>query len=764
MNKHQFRQLHESEDTSTKVIDYVLDGKSENEFFDVKYKMPHDDISWAEIIKDIIGFYNNKGGYILFGIDDDFNIVGDKKAIEWDTKLVNEKVGRYTGQIRVKFSCHSFQGKHIGIIFIPTRHENGLPAWAENDAPNKSNGNPVFRKRDIFLRINDETRIQDTVAKVSDLVNYAVENRSVIKYINFRMNKLIQPDYESFIGRDEYRSKILDFLSPDHIALIVNIGGVGGVGKSAIATWATHEIYNMNLYDVIISISAKDKELSTKGIVQLERSFFTYEDLLKEIIDAYEYQFDEDFSTDKLENIAKELLDLGNCLLFIDNYETIEDTRIEEFLQNKFVTKRSQRHKALITSRTSVIPGEYSIKLPELSREEMDLLLIEFSHLMNNSRLSTLPNEVKIKLFEYSGGLPLGLKYVTAGYINLGMPKTYTMDEIPNKLNLDQMLIYCFKGMFKTFDNDTQYVLMTLALFNEPIDFLSLLSATALSEVQLQDSLRSLTAAMIVKRDISVTSEEKLSILPITRRFALSEIRNNGKFRNLEIDMKKRVAEHNRRIDISIRQSNDMKSNYPEYTILTQNQNIAIEILKEAFKHKGLSRDDSARFSFQKASKIDPMFAIPHYEWALFEWEKGNISNADALFDTASHASSPKKVKRRILLSWATMLDNVGNYRGAAEKIKIIIDEDKQDYVQRHKHAYYLSRAGYYGRAEKLFRELLSDIPNGESKQIIVIQHSRIHNFLKQDDKESARKLYLSLGEEVRSTDRFFSLRRMLGL
>ncbi|MCY1701492.1 ATP-binding protein [Deinococcus sp. SL84] len=398
MNRKQFEELHGYEDTSLRIIDCALQGKCEQEWIDVKEFLPETALDWAELAKDVAGFYNQMGGYIIFGLDDNFEIRGEERCHDFDSKLINDKISPYLSTVRIKFASHRKESALLGVMYIPSKVEGRAYVWMEKDGPQKGSRGNLFRKRDIFIRDGDETKAIDNLQKIEDAFSGILGNDTSereIQYIRNRLYKLIQPDYSSFIGRDEYKEQILNYLDPEHISMIVNIGGVGGIGKSALATWATHQLASMATYDVIITVSAKERELTSKGISSINRNFFSYEDLLREIITGFEFEAPDDMSSDAMEEFVQDLLTTGTCLLFIDNYETVEDSRIDNFLKNKLVTRRDQRHKALVTSRNMEIPGEFPIKLDGLNYSELETLFSLLADAMNRPDL-TIDNGVDL--------------------------------------------------------------------------------------------------------------------------------------------------------------------------------------------------------------------------------------------------------------------------------------------------------------------------------------------------------------------------------
>ena len=103
--------------------------------------------------------------------------------------------------------------------------------------------------------------------------------------------------------------------------------GVGGTGKTALATWATLRAYDQNEFGFIVSITAKDRELTSSGIQALEPSLTSFEALLNNTAEVLGFPELKAEPIESKEASVRKLLENSNGLLFVDNLETVDDAR-----------------------------------------------------------------------------------------------------------------------------------------------------------------------------------------------------------------------------------------------------------------------------------------------------------------------------------------------------------------------------------------------------------------------------------------------------
>lgn len=106
------------------------------------------------------------------------------------------------------------------------------------------------------------------------------------------------------------------------------------------------ESYRQKKFDYIISLTAKDRELTSQGISEINPTGSTLDDLLREIEGILGFEELKELPKKERINSVKTLLEGTSLLIFIDNLETVSDNELITFIE-----ELPSPTKALITSR-----------------------------------------------------------------------------------------------------------------------------------------------------------------------------------------------------------------------------------------------------------------------------------------------------------------------------------------------------------------------------------------------------------------------------
>ncbi|HET6595823.1 MAG TPA: tetratricopeptide repeat protein [Anaerolineales bacterium] len=324
-----------------------------------------------------------------------------------------------------------------------------------------------------------------------------------------------------FVGREEEIESILQSLQPNSRTFIVGIEGIGGVGKSTLATEISYRCIENDLFEAVIWISAKESMLTLHGIEPVIPEAKTLSDILITIGTSLGNPTIGNLSMQDQIKRAYNLLARQTTLLVLDNFESLsknEQRDILDFLRRSPITL-----KVAITSRERVSEGQI-IRLQGLSFEESNALL-EWDAQQKNIHLTKDQNKY---LVELTGGLPLALLWVQGQIAVLG----YSVTQVLDKLSLDTeipILQYCFNHSWNLLrHNNEKKILFVLSLLPEAVSRIALKEIAGIEDADSFDtSISDLLQLSLIDHE---TDRDYFSILPLTRRFIRSQFVGDRKF------------------------------------------------------------------------------------------------------------------------------------------------------------------------------------------------------------------------------------------
>ena len=201
------------------------------------------------------------------------------------------------------------------------------------DVPNDSAGKRTFRKGYSAIREGDSCKILDIEQLSQHSRDSFLPTHGKIYEIDEPHFRILAPEYKQFVIRDEYGTQIEKTIRDPRTA-IAAVTGIGGVGKTAISTWIALRAYECKDFDYIISITAKDRELTSSGIAALKPNLTSFEALLDNILEVLGFQNVRSRPVKEREEAVRTLIHNTKGLLYVDNLETVDDKRIITFLDN----------------------------------------------------------------------------------------------------------------------------------------------------------------------------------------------------------------------------------------------------------------------------------------------------------------------------------------------------------------------------------------------------------------------------------------------
>ena len=366
--------------------------------------------------------------------------------------------------------------------------------------------------------INSVTMEKEAISRYSKQVEGLTATTKEVEKSNVLASLPRRP---YFVGREEEIRTILESLQPNSRTFIIGIEGIGGVGKSTLATEVSYRCIEKDLFESVIWISAKESILTLHGIEPIIPEAKTLSDILITIGTTLGNPTIGNLSIQEQIKRAYNLLSRQTTLLVLDNFESLsknEQRDILDFLRRSPITL-----KVAITSRERVSEGQI-IRLQGLSFEESNALL-EWDAQQKNIHLTKDQNKY---LVELTGGLPLALLWVQGQIAVLG----YSVTQVLDKLSLDTdipILQYCFNHSWNLLRHSGEKkILFVLSLQPEAVSRIALREIAGIEDADTFDSaISDLLQLSLIDHE---SGHDYFSILPLTRRFIRTQFAGDRKF------------------------------------------------------------------------------------------------------------------------------------------------------------------------------------------------------------------------------------------
>jgi len=331
-------------------------------------------------------------------------------------------------------------------------------------------------------------------------------------------HNLPQPDYGTFIGREEELAQVHRILRPYPYSqhALVTIDGIGGIGKSTLALEVAHHYRReydrldpQERFDAIIWTCAKTSVLTADGIKPRQQITRTLDDVYTAIAVTLEREDIARARPEERDELVVRALTGQRTLLIVDNLETVDDERV-----NGFLRELPAPTKAIVTTRHR-IDVAYPVRLTGMPREDGLALIV---HECEKKGVVLTEAEAE-RLYERTGGVPLAMVWIVAqmGYGHdvgtvlrwLGQPSS-------------DIAHFCFEGTIKDISGtDAHKLLMVLALFaaDASRDGLGYVAGLGEDVLSRDEGLVTLEKLSLLNR-----RESRYSLLPLTRSYLEHEL------------------------------------------------------------------------------------------------------------------------------------------------------------------------------------------------------------------------------------------------
>jgi hypothetical protein len=343
-------------------------------------------------------------------------------------------------------------------------------------------------------------RQRQSVSQLTEILN-TLENSAGAQWRERMLTRLELPTYARLVGVAEAQRTLLKALDINSEHYIVSIDGLGGMGKTALADCVTRELIATMQYDEVAWITAKQMVLSSLGRLKVESGHpsLTFALLVDKLTDQFGIATSGYTSQLQRQKVAKQYLRERNCLVVIDNLETVADYR---GLLPSLKTWQNPS-KFLLTSRFRLLdePGVFSLSLQELDRAGALALIRLEAERTGFMTLAEAGDADLWPIYEAVGGNPLALKLIVGQLRFRSLPRVLERfgERQDGQQSREDLFDYIYREVWETLPDESKMTLLALTQAGESgFSFEHLMEVSGLPEGTVDQCLEKLVLLSLV--------------------------------------------------------------------------------------------------------------------------------------------------------------------------------------------------------------------------------------------------------------------------
>ncbi len=358
----------------------------------------------------------------------------------------------------------------------------------------------------------------DTAIGVSVNKGHPVIRSSSHLVIHTRLEP--QHDQQLF-GVATARARVQALLQAEARPWIIALDGIGGIGKTTLATALAHDFIESGRFVDIGWVSAKHEEfLPAAGLQPTDRPALDSATLTDALLTQLLEEPPLTATPQEKTRILQQLLKAQPHLIVVDNLESVRDLEA----LTPYLCELANPTKFLLTTRFSLRAHAevYSHTLRELSEADTLALLRHEANARGMTALSEATSEELAAIYAVVGGNPLALKLVVGqlGFLSLSQVLT-NLAEARGK-RVDQLYTYIYWQAWQLLNENERQLFLTMPLApNASFDQLALVSALA------EEALQMALTHLIERSLVQVTgdlSERHYRLHRLTETFLMTEV------------------------------------------------------------------------------------------------------------------------------------------------------------------------------------------------------------------------------------------------
>ncbi|GHO82267.1 hypothetical protein KSZ_02730 [Dictyobacter formicarum] len=701
------------------ALRYLIECRGECEYLDYKEELHlQNDHNKADFARDVLAMKNVGGGYLVVGVrDKTWDPVGLKNPFTHDSKQLRDVVRKASGlDLAIDVVTHNIFINDIykDFALIHIRGSSKTSKLRNNPSICKGgfrqNEHWGIKDGEIYFRRNDET-VRISSSELQNLILELIEqeDKSEIEQqksepspfmIEDGLYRILPTEYENFVERADLQENLKSLIEGDARIWIINVYGPGGVGKSTLVSWLANHYYNTRfddkVFDGILHLSAKDTQLTDRGIKQLRPTLYSLDNLIDNLLFLFDCADLVNEPLDSRKDLVQAFLSEYKLLLILDNMETVKDGRIMQFVSS---LPPSNKSKVLLTSRLRTSGWEKPLQVSELSSAEVKKFL---RIKIKEKKLSLPENEDTInKIFKFSGGLPLAIEWMVGQFALTGNLND-VLNQVPSQDS--PLLDFSFNSSWKVLSKLAQKALAVLSIFDDAptMHLWSIALELPLEKVE-EAAAQLIEATFISEKTDKKTNEKTYHALPITKVFASNKLKEMPEAELTATIAYKRYLQQ---MELVAAEMQPFSHLFENFGVTRDTEKQAIILARRATSRAAEFDDNGAEHLFKDALDTDPRSTYVLVQYGLFKKSLGQIGEAIKLFEKAVSYVN-KSSGFYVYYNFSQVYDKVKDYRLVEFYLEKALEYHNDYLIARHQLGVVKSRLGKYDESIKIFDDLI---------------------------------------------------------
>ena len=370
-------------------------------------------------------------------------------------------------------------------------------------------------RKDINLRkLIDTEQVKSQLSSIDLAQNSSKKLASRQQPIPPRIYQNLPPRYGDFLGRRADIERVLEGISSRWP--IVSIEGLGGIGKTMLAIETAHCCLrgpNANIgmpFDAIVWISAQDRPEQKDWINELYNT----------IAKVLDYPYIISLPTTEKANEVDNLLRAYRTLIVVDNFETIEDLELVNWMQ-----RVPEPSKLLLTSRYALVRSVWEVHLRGLPEPEALVLIRKQALRLGMKNLAIASDQDLLPLVQVTDGTPMIIEMAVSHMKYSGLSLRETVDQLYNaNQTVHDLFDYLFVRTWETLNDNAKQIMLSIPLFVGAPSKEGLGVVAELASFHLDLALRQLVELSLLTPEETNGTQICYSVHPLTRAFAFQKL------------------------------------------------------------------------------------------------------------------------------------------------------------------------------------------------------------------------------------------------